>query len=123
MTLPTMPLADTRSSQIGNPMICCDVPRLRIRVRIVGRDKLDALARVHADARAWIEAWIADVESAQWRTPQDIKARYASASFLSGNVVIFNVKGNRYRLETLVGYASGIVEVRWAGTHGEYDQR
>lgn len=47
--------------------------------------------RAHADARAWAENWIADIEKAKWRTPRDIKNSYASASFLAGNVVIFNL--------------------------------
>ena len=47
-----------------------------------------------------------------WATPQHIKVRYASASFLHGNVVIFNVRGNSYRLEAHVAYRNGIVTVR-----------
>ncbi len=92
-------------------------------MRLVGRDKLDEFIKTHADARAWIENWIADVESAQWHTPQDIKDSYASASFLADRIVIFNVKGNRYRLETQVAYNAGVVIVKWAGTHADYTKR
>lgn len=92
-------------------------------MRIVGRKKLDDFAGAHADARSWIENWIADTEAARWRTPQDIKSFYASASFLAGNVVIFNAKGNRYRLEVQVAYNIGVVVVRWMGTHAEYTKR
>ena len=90
---------------------------------IVGRQKLHDFASAHADARSWIENWIADTEQALWRTPQDIKEIYASASFLNGNVVIFNVKGNHYRLDVQVAYNTHIVIIRWAGTHAEYDKR
>ena len=92
-------------------------------MRIVGREKLDEFVGGHADARPWMENWIAEVEAARWRTPQDIKERHASASFLADNVVYFNVKGNRYRLEVLVAYNTGMVVVRWAGTHAEYTKR
>lgn len=92
-------------------------------MRIVGRKKLDDFTGAHADARSWIENWIADTEAARWRTPQDIKGFYASTSFLAGNVVIFNVKGNRYRLEVQVAYNTGVVVVRWIGTHAEYTKR
>jgi len=92
-------------------------------MRLVGRELLDEFTRNHADARAWIENWIADVEAAQWRTPQDIKSTYASASFLENRIVIFNVKGNRYRLEVQVMFNTGIVRMRWAGTHAEYTKR
>lgn len=92
-------------------------------MRIVGRDKLYDFAGAHGDARSWIENWIADTEAARWRTPRDIKGFYASASFLAGNVVIFNVKGNRYWLEVQVAYNTGVVVVRWMGTHAEYTKR
>ncbi len=90
---------------------------------IVGRDRLDEFTKAHADARAWIENWIADVESVRWRVPQDIKGRYASASFLADRVVIFNVKGNRYRLEVQVAYNTAVIVVRWAGAHADYTRR
>ena len=90
---------------------------------LVGRDRLDEFTKAHADARAWIENWIADVGAARWHSPQDIKGSYASASFLADRVVIFNVKGNRYRLEVQVAYNTGVVVVRWAGTHAEYTKR
>ena len=56
-------------------------------------------------------------------SPQDLRNRYASASFLPDGVVIFNVKGNAYRLEVAVAYRTATVSIRWAGTHREYDQR
>lgn len=92
-------------------------------MQIAGRDKLDAFSSTYTDARAWIENWVADAEAALWRTPQDIKRNYASASFLADNIVIFNVKGNHYRMEVRVAYKTGIVVVRWAGTHAEYTKR
>jgi mRNA interferase HigB len=92
-------------------------------MRILGRDKLTAFVTAHADARPWIENWIGEAERTPWRTPQDVKNLYSSASFLSGNVVVFNVKGNRYRMETLIAYNTATVIVRWIGTHAEYDKR
>lgn len=92
-------------------------------MRLVGREKLDAFVSAHADARAWIENWIADAESAEWRTPQEIKSSYASASFLAERIVNFNVKGNRYRLEVQIAFNTSLVIVRWAGTHAEYTKR
>lgn len=92
-------------------------------MHIAGRDKLDEFAGAHADARSWIENWIADTETARWLTPQSIKDSYSSASFLVARVVIFNVKGNHYRLEVQVAYNTGLVVVRWIGTHAEYTKR
>jgi mRNA interferase HigB len=90
-------------------------------MKITGRGVLAAFTQEHADARRWIENWLA--EGATWKTPQDIKDRYASASFLPGGRVIFNVKGNDYRLEVIVAFKAGVVVVDWAGTHAEYDHR
>ena len=92
-------------------------------MRIAGRDKLDEFSGAHADARPWIDTWIADAETSIWKTPQAIKNNYASASFLANNIVIFNVKGNRYRLEARIAYNTGIVVVQWVGTHAEYTKR
>lgn len=91
-------------------------------MQIVGREKLDEFAGEHADTRPWIDNWIADTKLATWRTPQDIKNSYASASFLEDKVVIFNVKGNRYRLEVLVAYKTGTVVIQRVSTHAEYSK-
>lgn len=92
-------------------------------MKVVGRDKLAAFSQKHADARQWIENWLAETERTIWRTPQDIKAWYASASFLADNVIIFNVRGNNYRLEIQVAYKTSTVVIRWLGTHEEYSKR
>lgn len=90
---------------------------------LLGRDLLDAFTRKHADIRQPLSVWIREVESARWVTPQDIKNRYRSADFLSGNRVIFNIKGNHHRVVAIVSYQAGIVRVTWIGTHAEYSKR
>jgi mRNA interferase HigB len=92
-------------------------------MRIVGRSRLGAFCHKHADARRWIENWLAEAEAASWTSPHEIKRRYASASFVAANTVIFNVKGNDYRLEVTVAYRTAVVVVNWIGTHGEYTRR
>ncbi|HCE43383.1 MAG TPA: hypothetical protein DET40_07530 [Lentisphaeria bacterium] len=87
---------------------------------IIGKKALDVLARKHADARNAVFAWVAEVENACWRITTDIKARYPHASFLSNNNVVFNIKGNSYRIIVVVVYVSGQVIVKFAGTHDEY---
>ena len=92
-------------------------------MKIVGRGRLDEFCRAHADARRWIENWLAEAESGAWKTPHDVRRRYASASFLGGGLVVFNVKGNDYRLEVTIAYRTETVVVQWIGTHAEYDER
>lgn len=92
-------------------------------MKIIGLGLLSAFCDEHADCRGWIANWIQDVRQATWSTPQDIKLRYPTASFLGQNVVIFNVRGNVYRLQTQVALRVGVVAVKWIGTHAEYDKR
>ncbi|MEO8459949.1 MAG: type II toxin-antitoxin system HigB family toxin [Dokdonella sp.] len=92
-------------------------------MKIAGRNVLDDFCARHTDARRWIENWLADTEAAAWAKPQDIKDRYASASFLAGNTIIFNVKGNEYRLEVTCAYQTGVIVVKWIGTHVKYGER
>ena len=65
--------------------------------------------------------WYEDASRAAWRSPQDIKLRYASASFVSSNRVVFNIKGNDYRLVVAVAYRFGAVYIKFLGTHKQYD--
>ena len=92
-------------------------------MKIVGRSRLEAFCDKHTDARKWIEHWLSEVEESAWASSLDVRARYASASFLGDNVVIFNVKGNEYRLEVSIAFQTSVVVVKWVGTHTEYDQR
>jgi mRNA interferase HigB len=92
-------------------------------MKVLGKKVLFSLSARHADCREWISNWLDDVSASNWRSPQDIKARYATASFLANNVVIFNVRGNRYRLEVQIAYQTGIVVVKWGGTHADYTHR
>lgn len=88
-------------------------------MRLHGASLLHDFTTRHPPARTWIQAWVAEVEGAAWLTPQDIKNRYRTVSFV-GNRVIFNVKGNDYRMATLVAYRMGVVVVKWIGTHNDY---
>ncbi|HEY3452543.1 MAG TPA: type II toxin-antitoxin system HigB family toxin [Myxococcales bacterium] len=83
---------------------------------------LTTFCKEHGDARAPIEAWVAEVQHAQWKGPNDVKAVYPSASILANSIFIFNIKGNRYRLETQIAFGTGVVLLKRAGTHAEYDR-
>jgi mRNA interferase HigB len=68
-----------------------------------------------------IEAWIAEVSRADWRSSADVKRSYRSASVISAERVVFNIKGNDYRLVVSIDYPRRIVFIKWIGTHREYD--
>lgn len=90
-------------------------------MKLIGLSILYRFCEDHTDCSQQITTWIAEVREVTWATPSDIKARYMSASFLTDNRVIFNIKGNRYRLDTKVYYQRQIVMVKRIGTHAEYD--
>ena len=90
---------------------------------VVGIDKLVAFSQKHDNAEKALKTWLKSVELSQWKTPQDIKNSYRSADFLADNRVIFNIKGNHYRLVVKVRYVNGIVKIEWIGTHAEYDKQ
>lgn len=91
-------------------------------MQLIGLPKLEALKLRHAAVRGTVDAWRAEVERATWRGPQDIKDRYSTASFLADNRVVFNIKGNSFRLVAKVRFQNNLVLVEWAGTHAEYDK-
>jgi mRNA interferase HigB len=89
---------------------------------IAGREKLRKFTRKHGDARGPIAAWLREVEAARWRGMAPIKARYPKASVLSDNRVVFDIKGNRYRLLTQIAFNAQRVVILRVGTHAEYDR-
>lgn len=89
---------------------------------IAGRQLIEKFMRKHANARPSLSAWLDEAEAAEWKTPQDIKERYRSADFLSGNRVVFDIGGNNYRMVVVVRYLNGILLIQKIGTHAEYSK-
>jgi mRNA interferase HigB len=73
-------------------------------------------------ARRQFDAWLAEALKADWKSPAAVKAKYASASIVAGNRVVFNISGNRFRLIVAVNYRFGVIDIRFFGTHAEYDE-
>ena len=74
------------------------------------------------DAEGSLKAWFAEAKLAQWTTPQDVKNQYANASIIAIKRVVFNIKGNDYRLIVAIAYRMQYVHVKFMGTHAEYDK-
>ena len=60
--------------------------------------------------------------AADWTSPNDVKAQYGNASIVANNRVVFNIKGNTFRLVVEISYITRIVYVLFVGTHAEYDK-
>ena len=91
-------------------------------MRIIARRVLREFWEQHPDAEQSLRAWHRDVQGAVWNSPADIKRTYANASIVGQNRVIFNIRGNRYRLVAAINYAYQICYIRFVGTHQEYDR-
>jgi mRNA interferase HigB len=73
-------------------------------------------------ARSQYDAWLAVASHAQWRTPEEVKRSHPKASILKGGRVVFNIKGNDFRLVAALKYPAGVLAIRFFGTHVEYDR-
>jgi len=91
-------------------------------MRIISRKALRVFWEENPDARQSLQAWYADVKSANRKSPSDIKKVYRNTSFVANNRVVFNIKGNKYRVIVAVQYKYRLVFIRFVGTHQEYDQ-
>jgi mRNA interferase HigB len=91
-------------------------------MRVISDKALREFWKKHPDAEQSLRTWHAHVSRISWRTPDDVKRDFTSASFLVKNRVVFNIHGNHYRLVTVIAYKVGIVYVCFVGTHQEYDQ-
>jgi len=96
--------------------------RYNIFVRLIKRRTLLEYGERHSAALEALIAWADDAEASLWASPHDIKAHYANASILGDGRVVFNIKGNSYRLIVSVNFAARIVYIKWFGTHAEYDR-
>lgn len=92
-------------------------------MKLVGLLMLEEFKQKHADSRGALDYWQKHVEGVQWDGPHDIKRDYPSASILGDKKIIFNIKGNKYRLVIKVKYQNGLVMIEWIGTHAEYSKR
>lgn len=91
-------------------------------MRIIVKKVLLTFSEKHPASRQSLLAWHEEAAKAVWATPLDIKSRYSTASFVGRNRVIFNIKGNDYRLIVAVAYRIGVVYIKFVGTHREYDK-
>ena len=69
-----------------------------------------------------LDAWFHEAQKANWRSSAELKMLYATASIVAADRVVFNIKGNSYRLVVAIDYEKGIVWIKWLGTHKDYDQ-
>ena len=74
------------------------------------------------DSEQGLKSWIYEVKSGDWKSPQDVKAKFGNDSVVANNRVVFNIHGNKYRLVVAMKYKFGLCYIRFIGTHEEYDE-
>ncbi len=91
-------------------------------MRVIAKKTLRDFWRKHPDCEQQLKSWYHEADVANWKSPKDIKKEYPSASILANNRVVFNIKGNHYRLVVRFNYSYQMAWIRFIGTHSQYDK-
>lgn len=91
-------------------------------MRIIAKKALRDFWNIYTDSEQQLKSWFQEVSKASWKNPNQIKKEYPSASILNDNRIVFNIKGNTYRLIVKINYDYQIVWIRFIGTHAQYDK-
>ena len=95
---------------------------------VIGTDVVERYLADHAGhkgikaARSQYQAWLNIVSRVEWRNPEDVKTSHPKASILKAGRVVFNIKGNDYRLVASIQYRARVLAIRFFGSHAEYDR-
>ena len=91
-------------------------------MRVIALSTLREFWCKHPPAEVPLQSWSAEARRASWNSPAEVKESHRNASFITGDRVVFNIKGNDYRLIVAMRYRKQIMYVRFIGTHREYDK-
>lgn len=100
---------------MGTSYYLCDL-------RVIAKKILREFWTVHPDCEEQLKSWYREASQATWKHPNELKGEYPRASILRGNRVVFDIKGNKYRLIVKINYDYQVVWIRFIGTHSEYDR-
>jgi mRNA interferase HigB len=96
-------------------------------VRIIARSTLREFVETlkgtknYAPVKSALDSWFHEVKGASWKSPAEIKAAYGNASIVGNDRVVFNIKGNSFRLVVAVDYIRQVIFIKWIGSHADYD--
>ena len=91
-------------------------------MRIIAKKILREFWQKHPDCEQQLKAWFQEISKSKWKNPNEIKGEYPGASVLPDNRIVFNIKGNSYRLIVRINYDYQMIWIRFIGTHAEYDK-
>ena len=90
--------------------------------RIFAKSTLRIFWELHPDSEQYLKTWFDTAMNSNWKSPNEVKQTYANASILKDGRVVFNIKGNTYRLVTKLNFEKQWIFIRFIGTHEEYDK-
>lgn len=90
--------------------------------RIFAKSTLREYWKKHADSEQYLKTWYDTAKNSDWKTPADVRKTYATASVLKNERIVFNIKGNAYRLIAKFNFKKQWIFIRFIGTHAEYDK-
>jgi len=90
--------------------------------RIIAKRTLRKFWEKHADSEQYLKTWYETTKNSNWKSPNEVKMTYINASILKNSRVVFNIKGNSYRLIVKFNYIKQWAFIRFVGTHSEYDK-
>ena len=91
-------------------------------MRVIAKKILREFWEKHNDCEQQLKAWFQEASKADWKSPNEVKSEYPSASIVGNDRIVFNIKGNTYRLIVKINFDYQMVWVRFIGTHAEYDK-
>ena len=91
-------------------------------MRVIAKKILREFWEKHNDCEQQLKAWFQEASKAEWTTPNEIESDYPSASIVGNDRIVFNIKGNAYRLIVKINFDYQMVLIRFIGTHAEYDK-
>jgi mRNA interferase HigB len=91
-------------------------------LRVISKKILKEFWAKYPDCEQQLKSWHLEASSSNWLNSNEVKKSYPSASILKDNRVVFNIKGNKYRLIVRITYEFQIIWIRFVGTHEEYDK-
>jgi len=91
-------------------------------MKIWDKEILDKYALKHADIVNALQRWVEFVEEIEWKSHVELKSDFPTAVYVGNNRYVFDIRGNKYRIVTVAVFISGILQIRFIGTHAEYNK-
>ena len=89
---------------------------------IANKVLLDDFVQSHSNAAKPLNKWVEDVKAAQWKNHAELKQLFPSADYVKNGRYVFNIAGNNFRVVAVVIFVGGVMNIRFVGTHAEYDK-